>query len=67
MALFEGYVPMVASPYEFAKGEVCESRNGVLPWHESMYRMKNKSVLLLSNHFKTPSELYMMMQVPKKK
>lgn len=62
VAFFEGYRPMVARPYEFAKGDVVETFNGVLPWSESMYRMNKKSVLLLSHCFKTPSELHIMLQ-----
>lgn len=53
---------MVARPYAFSKGQVSETPNGLLPWRESMYRMNKKSVLLLSQYFKTPSELHLMMQ-----
>lgn len=60
--MFESLIPTKAKPYKFAKGEVSESPNEYFPWHESMYRIKQKSVVLLTNYFKTPAELNNMMR-----
>lgn len=64
IAMFEGNLPLMAQPLRFAGGEVKETFNGILPWHESMYRMKGRSVLLLTQYFRTPSELNQMLEAP---
>lgn len=60
--MFEGLIPMKAKPYPFTKGDVFETSNGYLPWHESMYKIKRRSVLLLTHYFKTPAELNNMVR-----
>lgn len=61
--MFEGMVPMSAKAFPFSAGELSESFNGVLPWKDSMYKMRRRPVLLLTQYFKTPADLNEMMSV----
>lgn len=61
VAMFEGLVPMKARPYPFVAGELTESFDSWLPWKDTMYSMRRRSVLLLTQYFKTPSELNAML------
>lgn len=62
IAIFEGYLPGKKSTYNFEKGEVSAlPPTGVLPWRDSRFKMKNRTVIMLENNFKTPSELSNMM------
>ncbi|CAO1423006.1 unnamed protein product [Diamesa tonsa] len=68
IAMFEGQVPFTKSKVKFTKGDVTEvADSGVLPWRDSRYKISNRNVLLLSEFFKTPSELYEMMKKPTEK
>lgn len=60
--MFESFVPMSAKAFPFAAGEVHASFHGRTPWHESMYMMRQRSVLLLAHYFKTPGELNGMLR-----
>lgn len=61
LAIFEGALPTTKTEYEFQKGNVeAIPPSGVLPWNDSVYKIKGKKVILLLNNFKTPSELYEM-------
>lgn len=61
VAMFEGWLPMSARPYAFDAGELRETFDGFLPWKDAMYSMRRRSVLLLTQYFKTPSELNAML------
>lgn len=68
IALFEGQFPFTKSKVKFTKGDVTEvADSGVLPWRDSRYKISNRNVLLLSEFFKTPSELFEMMKKPTEK
>lgn len=61
--MFEGLLPLSARPVPFVGGEMRENvRQSVLPWHESMYTLRKRSVILLTPCFKTPSELNEMIR-----
>ncbi|XP_055378373.1 uncharacterized protein LOC129610070 [Condylostylus longicornis] len=68
VAVFQGQQPFQNPKLHFNKGEASESKpNSLNPWSESMYQLKNKNVILLTEYFKTPSELTDMMLPPVKK
>lgn len=62
IAIFEGSLPFRTTQFHFQKGELYEAPRNILPWRESMYKMRTKSVLLLDHYFRTPSELHIMIK-----
>lgn len=53
--MFEGYLPLKPRPYGFRKGDIYQTKS-ILPWYESMYKMKDRTVLVFSHHFKRPAD-----------
>lgn len=47
----------------FKKGEVKElPPKGILPWNDIKYKMKDRTAILLYESFRTPSDLYNMIE-----
>jgi hypothetical protein len=63
-AILEGNVPLTKRQFQFKKGDVepvVARDTPILPWNESLHKVKNKKLILLDDYFKTHSELYQMM------
>jgi hypothetical protein len=67
-AVFEGQVPFQKDQYHFMQGAVKEQPiKGLLPWRDARFMINDKrKVVLLYEKFKTPSELFIMMNKPLK-
>ncbi|KAJ6643119.1 hypothetical protein Bhyg_08075 [Pseudolycoriella hygida] len=53
IAMFEGFLPLSPRPYHFRKGDLF-STPSILPWYESIFKMKDRTVLVFAHHFKKP-------------
>lgn len=63
-SVFEGNTPLTKRQSHFERGDVKEAiTKRFLPWSDLTYTVKNQKVILLVNHFKTPSELNTMLSV----
>lgn len=59
--MFEGYLPFFPTQFRYRKGDL-KGKKSILPWHESMYKMKDKTVLVYSHHFKRPADFNDMLR-----
>jgi hypothetical protein len=60
--VFEGNVPLTKTRFNFEKGTVKElPPKGIMPWKEFRYSMKERSVIMYIEYFRTPGELINMM------
>ncbi|KAG5670603.1 hypothetical protein PVAND_000853 [Polypedilum vanderplanki] len=67
-AVFEGQIPFRKDQYHFIQGAVKEEAiRGILPWRDSRFKINDeRKVVMLYEKFKTPSELFIMMNKPLK-
>lgn len=68
IAVFEGQIPFQKDQYHFVQGAVKEMPiKGILPWRDSRFKINDeRKVVMLYEKFKTPSELFVMMNKPLK-
>ncbi|XP_037046949.1 uncharacterized protein LOC119081819 [Bradysia coprophila] len=52
-AIFEGFLPLRPRQWSFKQGDMSKAKS-ILPWHECIYKIKDKKVLVFSHHFKKP-------------
>lgn len=62
VAIFEGALPFFKKHVQFSGGQLMEAPGGVPFWRDIRYKIKNKTVYLLNDHFKTISELNLMLK-----
>ena len=63
-AILEGHIPMTKRKFDFSKGDVKQvvlKSSPILPWNESLHRVRDRNLILLDDYFKSLSELYQMM------
>ncbi|XP_026841439.1 uncharacterized protein LOC6592951 [Drosophila persimilis] len=60
VAVYGSQLPLGTVKHYFERGQIAEYRNVLNPWSHIMYRLGNRSSMLLIDYFKTPSEFHQL-------
>ncbi|KAH8350143.1 hypothetical protein KR067_002800 [Drosophila pandora] len=60
VAVYGSQLPLGTVKHFFEKGQIAEYKNFLNPWSHIMYRLGNRSSMLLIDYFKTPSEFHQL-------
>ncbi|SPP75692.1 uncharacterized protein LOC117580674 [Drosophila guanche] len=62
VAVYGSQLPFGTVKHYFDRGQISEYRNVLNPWSHIMYRLGNRSSMLLVDYFKTPSEFHQLFE-----
>ncbi|KAH8269506.1 hypothetical protein KR018_004371, partial [Drosophila ironensis] len=60
VAVYGSQLPLGTVKHYFERGEIAEYKNFLNPWSHIMYKLGNRSSMLLVDYFKTPSEFHQL-------
>ncbi|XP_020806622.1 uncharacterized protein LOC110182826 [Drosophila serrata] len=60
VAVYGSQLPVGTVKHYFEKGQISEYKNFLNPWKHIMYKLGNRSSMLLVDYFKTPSEFHQL-------
>jgi len=60
VAVYGSQLPLGTVKHYFERGQIAEYKNFLNPWSHIMYKLGNRSSMLLVDYFKTPSEFHQL-------
>ncbi|KRF97985.1 uncharacterized protein Dwil_GK28122 [Drosophila willistoni] len=65
VAVYGSQMPLGTVKHFFNRGEIAEYTNFLNPWSHIMFKLGNRTSMLLIDYFKTPSEFHKLFDDPK--
>ncbi|KAH8413603.1 hypothetical protein KR222_001619, partial [Zaprionus bogoriensis] len=65
VAVFSSQLPTGTVKHSFERGQISEYRNWLNPWSNIMFKLNQRSSMLLIDYFKTPHEFHMLFEAEK--
>lgn len=63
ISIFESHIPYRRMRHNFIKGEVKElPPKGMLPWNDIKYKIKDRTAIMMTENFRSPSDRVHMME-----
>ncbi|XP_016972566.1 uncharacterized protein LOC108039905 [Drosophila rhopaloa] len=62
VAVYGSQLPLGTVKHYFERGQIAEYKNFLNPWRHIMYKLGDRSSMLLVDYFKTPSEFHQLFE-----
>lgn len=62
VAVYSSQMPMGTVKHSFERGQIGEYKNALNPWSHIMYKLNQRSSMLLIDYFKNPAEFHSLFE-----